>query len=264
MHPFLKWAGGKSWLFREGIFTMPDFQGDYREPFLGGGAAFFAQHPKSAFLSDANASLIELYRVVQSSPIELFNQLKLHSSNHSMEYYYKVRSNRFDTEIERAAQFLYLNRMCFNGLYRVNNQGKFNVPIGSNKKVLLENDNFEAWSERLRNVELEVLDFEKAIDKARKNDLIFADPPYTVRHNLNGFVKYNQKIFLWDDQVRLRDSLRRAKLRGAKFVLTNANHHSIRELYTDFTTITEIERRSSIASNNKFRGLYSEVIITSA
>lgn len=214
-------------------------------------------------LSDANAGLIELYQIVQSSPDALSDMLKYHSAKHSEEYYYETRAKSFETEIERAAQFLYLNRMCFNGLYRVNNKGKFNVPIGKNKKVLLENDDFGAWSNKLRNVRLQVLDFETAIDKAKKNDLIFADPPYTVRHNLNGFIKYNQKIFLWEDQVRLRDSLKRACARGAKFVLTNANHTSIHDLYSGFANISEVERRSSIAGNKNFRGTYSEVIVTS-
>ncbi len=263
MHPFLKWAGGKGWLFRNDKFRMPSFSGVYREPFLGGGAAFFAQNPQSAILSDSNASLIELYRAMQKTPNELEEKLKFHSAHHSYEYYYQLRNRYFDNEIERAAQFLYLNRMCFNGLYRVNNRGKFNVPIGSKKKVLLDNDNFLGWSIRLKNVQLEVMDFELAIKNASENDLIFADPPYTVRHNFNGFIKYNQKIFLWEDQIRLRDCLKNAVERGASFVLTNANHDSILELYSEFTDIVQIERRSSIASNNKFRGTYSEVIITS-
>jgi DNA adenine methylase len=263
MHPFLKWAGGKSWLFRDKKFKMPIFDGIYREPFLGGGAAFFAQSLDSAVLSDANTGLIELYRVVQLYPDALSDMLKNHSSKHSENYYYETRSRKFQNEIERAAQFLYLNRMCFNGLYRVNNNGTFNVPIGSNKKVLLENDNFSAWSQKLSRVTLEVSDFETAIDQAKENDLIFADPPYTVRHNLNGFIKYNQKIFLWEDQVRLRDSLQRAHSRGVNFVLTNANHTSIHDLYSGFADIAEIERRSSIAGNKNFRGTYSEVIVTS-
>lgn len=263
MHPFLKWAGGKSWLFRDKAFEMPSFDGTYREPFLGGGAAFFAQNLENAVLSDANAGLIELYRVVQSRPDALSETLKYHSSKHTEAYYYETRAKSFETEIERAAQFLYLNRMCFNGLYRVNNNGKFNVPIGSNKKVLLENDDFSVWSNKLKNVILEVSDFEIAIDQANENDIIFADPPYTVRHNLNGFIKYNQKIFLWEDQVRLCDSLKRACARGVKFVLTNANHTSIHDLYSGFANIAEIERRSSIAGNKNFRGTYSEVIVTS-
>ena len=263
MHPFLKWAGGKSWLFRDGRFKMPSFSGTYREPFLGGGAAFFAQQPPVSLLSDSNSSLIELYQAVQNTPKELEEALVLHSNNHSNEYYYETRAKEFTTSIERSAQFLYLNRMCFNGLYRVNNSGKFNVPIGSKNKVILDNDNFVGWSARLKNVVLEVMDFETAIQKAAKNDLIFADPPYTVRHNLNGFIKYNQKIFLWEDQIRLRDCLKEAVNRGADFVLTNANHESIRDLYSEFSNIIEIERRSSIASDNKFRGNYSELIIMS-
>jgi DNA adenine methylase len=263
MHPFLKWAGGKSWLFRDNVFQMPEFEGLYREPFLGGGAAFFAHNPKRAFLSDANSDLIELYRVIQSKPVELLDNLKEHSALHSTEYYYKIREETFAGDVDRAAQFLYLNRMCWNGLYRVNNKGKFNVPIGSKKRVLLDSDDFQGWSKRLKNIKLDVLDFEVAIDKSEAGDLIFADPPYTVRHNLNGFIKYNQKIFLWEDQIRLQKSLKRAVDRGVKFVLTNADHHSIHELYADFAEIKTIERRSSIAAKNKFRGKYSEVIITS-
>lgn len=263
MRPFLKWAGGKSWLFNDRKFHIPPFDGVYREPFLGGGAAFFSQLPKKAALSDENKSLIELYQVMKSNPSKLKLSLMKHEKAHCRDYYYYLRSSNFNSKLDRAAKFLYLNRTCWNGLYRVNNLGEFNVPIGSKSSVIYDTDDFEGWSNALKTVEIRAMDFEQAIDKANDGDLIFADPPYTVRHNHNGFLQYNQKIFSWDDQVRLRDSLKRARARGAHFILTNANHQSVRELYSEFTNTIEVERRSGIAASNKFRGRVTEIIVTS-
>ena len=173
-----------------------------------------------------------------------------------------MRSIKPRTPITRAARFIYLNRTCWNGLYRVNLNGQFNVPIGTKKNVLLDSDNFEELSKLLRDTRLIVSDFEAIIEQAQAGDLVFADPPYTVRHNLNGFVKYNEKIFHWDDQIRLRDCLVRAHDRGCLIFLTNANHPSVMKLYKGHFDISSLKRSSVIAANSSDRGKYEELVIT--
>lgn len=158
---------------------------------------------------------------------------------------------------------VYLNRTCWNGLYRVNKKGEFNVPIGTKTNVLLEEDNFELLSNILQFVNLDSCDFEITIDKAKKNDFIFVDPPYTVKHNLNGFVKYNENIFSWQDQIRLKNSISRAIDRGAHVLVTNANHKSIEELYKGCGKMILLNRASVIAGKAEARGIYSELAIKS-
>lgn len=262
MRPFLKWAGGKRWLFESDQFVLPNYSGRYFEPFLGGGAVFFSCQPSMAILSDANAKLIELYVVVRDNVEELVNHLRQHALFHCKEYYYEVRERLFFTPVERAAQFLYLNRTCWNGLYRENLRGKFNVPIGTKQTVIFDSDDFPAWSRALSDCWIECRDFEAAIEESDAGDFVFVDPPYTVRHNMNGFVKYNQNIFAWKDQVRLRDALARAADRGVQFAMTNADHESVRELYTGFGTHRELVRHSVIAGSSKHRARSTELLVT--
>lgn len=261
MRPFLKWAGGKRWLFESIGFELPQYEGRYVEPFLGGGAVFFEAMPKCAVLSDTNSRLIELYIVIRDNCADLKRQLNVHARNHSKEYYYTVRARRCRTRVTRAAQFLYLNRTCFNGLYRENKFGEFNVPIGTKSTVIFPNDDFEAWSSALLGHQISCRDFEETIDDARSGDLVFVDPPYTVRHNMNGFVRYNQSIFAWEDQVRLRDALMRAYGRGVRFVMTNANHQSIRELYEGLGEQSYLSRFSVLAGDAKHRAQSTELLI---
>lgn len=262
LKPFLKWAGGKRWLFESGQFTLPQFSGKYIEPFLGGGAVFFSALPNNAVLSDANGRLIELYSAIKERPFEFDRKMREHAQFHSREYYYYMRSQDFFDGVLRAAQFLYLNRTCWNGLYRENLRGEFNVPIGTKQTVVFDNDDFFAWSSVLRGVRLEHRDFETAIDEAEEGDFIFVDPPYTVRHNMNGFIKYNQNIFAWDDQVRLRDALRRATARGVGFAMTNADHESIRDLYEGIGQHRKLSRHSVIAGSAAHRAKATELLIT--
>lgn len=157
--------------------------------------------------------------------------------------------------------FCTLNRACWNGLYRENLQGKFNVPIGTKSKILFESDNFSTVSEYLKDVILSCNDFEQTIDKATINDLVFVDPPYTTAHNFNGFVKYNQTIFSWDDQIRLRNSIARAADRGAKIIVTNAMHQSVVDLYEGISTIVEVPRQTIISGSSKGRKHTAESLI---
>ena len=262
LKPFLRWAGGKRWLFESGQFSFPNFRGRYIEPFLGGGAVFFELQPTRALLSDANGRLIELYTVVRDEWKKFERLLRQHSMAHSKNYYYETRLKRFRNPVKRAAQFMYLNRVCWNGLYRENKKGQFNVPLGSKQTVIFPEDDFQAWSKALEGATLIQQDFEIAIDASRKGDFLFIDPPYTVRHNMNGFVRYNQHIFAWGDQIRLRDALGRAVDRGVKFAMTNADHKSVRELYSGFGQHTHIARHSVIAGNSFYRSPATELLIT--
>ncbi len=260
--PFLKWAGGKRWLapsIQEQIGTI---EGRYIEPFLGSGAVFFRLRPKSALLNDANTDLIDTYKAIQQDYKSVVKHLTRHHRLHSKEYYYQTRDYAPRCLFRRAAKFIYLNRTCWNGLYRVNLNGIFNVPIGTKASVLLASDNWEQVSEFLQNTRLSSGDFESVIDQAEKGDLIFADPPYTVKHNYNGFIKYNEGLFSWADQERLSLALLRARIRGANIIATNANHESVRALYKNHAFVTHtIERNSVLSGDPKFRGRFQELLI---
>ena len=163
--------------------------------------------------------------------------------------------------IERAARFLYLNRACWNGLYRVNRKGRFNVPIGTKQKVAFESDDFEGVSRLLKKMELRCADFEEVVDKASYKDFVFVDPPYTVKHNLNGFIKYNDEMFSWQDQERLLRSVERAANRGCYVTVTNADHDSVKSLYKN-ANYKQIPRASIIAGPTDKRVKITEAMFT--
>jgi len=261
--PFLKWPGGKRWFVSHHLDVFPKNYNRYIEAFTGSASVFFALRPKNAILCDSNEELMATYRAVKSRSGKVVAALKLHADKHSDTYYYKVRDEAPKDAIARAARLIYLNRTCFNGIYRVNRKGQFNVPRGSKDAVLMESDDFSSIASALRKAQLIAGDFSAAIDQATEGDLVFADPPYTVRHNNNGFLNYNEKIFSWSDQIRLADCLARAMERGAFVVSTNANHDSVRELYTErgFRCRTT-SRFSAISGTGKDRGQYEELIIT--
>lgn len=240
--------------------TLPHFK-CYIEPFIGGGAGFFAIRPPRAILSDVNPELIELYEAMKVAPKDLRECLSRHQAHHSEQYFYKVRSVIPDDRIERAARTLYLNRTCWNGLYRLNQAGDFNVPIGTKTKVILPSDNFEFTAKLLKVAEILQSDFEPVIDRAVEGDLIFIDPPYTVRHNMNGFVKYNERIFSWADQVRLQSAVARASGRGAAIIVTNADHTSVRQLYEGIGLHETINRASVISGKSSGRTITSELLV---
>ncbi|RDB60511.1 DNA methyltransferase [Gordonibacter sp. 28C] len=262
MKPFLNWAGGKRWLtvkYPEYFFCSYE---RYIEPFLGSGAIFFAHQPKNAILSDSNQQLIDTYKAVRDDYDKVLNILKIHDSNHCTEYYYNTRNRQCTKSHTKAAQFIYLNRTCFNGLYRVNKEGVFNVPIGTKKNVLREDDDFSAWASILKNAIFYAQDFEKTIQMAHRGDFVYVDPPYTVRHNQNGFLKYNEKIFSWNDQERLSRSLNDASDRGAKILISNADHDSIHSLYSmERWTIDRVTRFSGIAAASGNRKGITEILI---
>ena len=260
MKPFIKWAGGKRWLVEKSDFELPRFSGRYIEPFLGGGAVFFHLKPKQALLSDVNPKLINVYNAIQDDWSKVEAELKRLQRLHSKEFYYQERARKRKNPHTKAAQFLYLNRTCWNGLYRENLSGKFNVPIGTKTQVVMPDDDFEAISRCLKSADILVCDFEETLSKARPGDFVFLDPPYTTAHNTNGFVKYNQNIFSWDDQIRLRDAATAAVARGAKVVVTNANHESIHDLYANLGGSRIVSRASVISGKNSGRGKTSEAV----
>lgn len=262
LEPFLKWPGGKRWFANRHLELVPEFSGKYIEPFAGSASLFFALSPKKAILSDVNPELANVYREVKLRHQKVLSLLQEHAARHSDKYYYQVRSENPTGKTERAARFIYLNRSCFNGIYRVNLKGEFNVPKGSKEKIILETDDFAATSKRLRGAKILCRDFEKVIDLAQNDDLVFADPPYTVRHNNNGFIKYNENLFSWSDQERLAAALARAVKRGAKILATNANHSSLVELYSAYGFATQpLSRFSSISGKGGARKMYEELLI---
>lgn len=260
IQPFLKWAGGKRWLINHVDKIIPRFNGKYIEPFLGSGAVFFHLAPSSAILSDTNKDLILTYQAIRSDWKKVEKVLEKHQKKHSKEYYYSIRSSRPRLPHTKAAQFIYLNRTCWNGLYRVNLSGAFNVPIGTKNKVILESDRFDEIAKRLEKAELSTSDFELTINRAGEDDFVFVDPPYTVKHNYNGFIKYNENLFSWEDQLRLKSSIDRAVERGAKVLVTNANHPSLKELYRDYRQLG-MSRKNALAAQAKHRGRFEELLI---
>lgn len=259
--PFLKWAGGKRWFTERFMSMIPASFNRYVEPFVGSGAVFFALKPKSAQLSDLNADLISCYLAVKRNPLQIARLLEGHQRKHSDKYYYQIRAKKPRDPVELAAWFIYLNRTCWNGLYRVNARNEFNVPKGTKTKVVLPTDNFEMSSVVLASANILHQDFEKALEDSGDGDFVFVDPPYTVKHNLNGFIKYNDRIFSWSDQVRLRDAVVSAARRGAMILVTNANHESIRDLYGKVGRQEVVDRASVLSADPAYRARTEELTI---
>lgn len=260
--PFLKWAGGKRWFAGRAADLLPKKYERYVEPFLGGGALYFSLCPDRALLADLNPRLIETYEAIQSDWRRVYQELEVHQEQHTRAYFYEERARARRAAYSRAAQFIYLNRTCWNGLYRVNRAGQFNVPIGTKSTVLLDTDDFEAVSAQLAKSELRCSDFGPVLDECGSGDFVFVDPPYTVKHNVNGFIKYNETLFSWNDQIRLRDAVMSASRRGAKVLVTNADHPSVRRLYDGIGLMRSISRASVLAGSSDFRAQVSELVVT--
>jgi DNA adenine methylase len=260
--PFLKWAGGKRWLANTALEVFPSDYKRYVEPFLGSGALYFHLKPKCALLADLNPRLIETYKGIRDEWHKVRDALKRHHLKHNRVYYYEERARNHRVLSERAAQFIYLNRTCWNGLYRVNLDGVFNVPIGTKSAVVMDTDDFASVAALLKTARLQCCDFGEVLEDCRQGDLVFVDPPYTVKHNMNGFIKYNEKLFSWNDQVRLRDAVASAGRRGAQVVVTNADHPSVRDLYRGVGRIRNISRPSVLAANAAARASVNELLVT--
>jgi DNA adenine methylase len=259
MNPVLKWPGGKRWLIPNLLPLIPLQYGRYFEPFLGGGALFFALRPKRAQLSDTNAELISFYKTLKQNWRTVLSRTKEHKNDEAT--YYQMRSTEFGDEIDRAARFLYLNKTAFNGLHRTNSQGKFNVPFGNNRRSTVPAPGLAAGAARsLRSAKLLCLDFEVACENVERNDFVFFDPPYTVAHENNGFIKYNSSLFTWEDQERLRDCADILFRRRARFLITNAAHPSISLLYKGYKQLST-SRMSMLSADISARKKVNELII---
>ncbi|HLP88846.1 MAG TPA: DNA adenine methylase [Nostocaceae cyanobacterium] len=264
--PFLKWAGGKSRLIQQYQVYFPKNYQTYYEPFLGGGAVFFYLQPQKAILTDINAELINAYCCVRDHVEKLIDLLKEHQNRHSLSYYYDVRNYDKGSNLERAARLIYLNKTCFNGLYRVNSQGKFNVPVGRYKKPnICQEDLLRAAAQALTEVEIKQADFTEVLNFAvGEKDFVFCDPPYLPISNTSNFTAYSQNAFNIQDQERLRDTCAKLASRGVKVMICNSDSEVIENLYTEINfKIHKIKAARSINSNTKSRGLINELLITS-
>ncbi|MEO6436639.1 MAG: Dam family site-specific DNA-(adenine-N6)-methyltransferase [Tepidisphaeraceae bacterium] len=260
--PFLRWAGGKSWLVRraEALFGPLEFR-RYHEPFVGGGSFFFSlPSGTSAFLSDKNEALIGTYGAVRDDCERIIEILT--SLTNDATTYYEVRSSKSECRFEQAAHFIFLNQTSFNGIYRVNLVGKYNVPYGYRTKDFVQAEILREASRRLATARLRSADFMAILDNVRDGDLVFIDPPYTVSHNKNGFIKYNQSLFSLEDQTRLATFVQEVRSRRAHYILTNAAHDAIEAIFRTSDLRIEVKRASLIGGKNAHRGATSEYLFT--
>lgn len=258
---FLKWPGGKRWLTSRLVPVIRAFlKGQYIEPFLGGGAAFFALRPAKTLLSDINDDLINSYVQVRDNPEALERLLRAIPVD--KQTYYQIRAQNPSIRLERAARFLYLNRTAFGGMYRLNRDGLFNVPYGGGERtpeILWRTGLLSKASHALKKAKIQSSDFECIIDQAVAGDVVYCDPTYTVAHNKNAFVRYNERNFSWTDQNRLATAAKRACARGVFVIISNAAHESISKLYWPFRPLL-LERPSLLSPHQKARGYVDEYL----
>ncbi len=273
--PFLKWAGGKRKLFESYLPYFPSQFKHYFEPFIGGGAVLFnlfERHPEmQATIIDINQELINAYNVVKTHVEELIALLARHKQNHSKEYFYKVRAWDQDlavftglSDTERAARLLYLNKTCFNGLYRVNSQGFFNVPFGRYKDPqIYDPENLRSASKLLKNVEVLCASFDKVVDLAKKGDFLYFDPPYQPISSTANFTSYTSHNFDETSQRSLRKIFEILDQRGCYVVLSNSANQFIQDLYQDLEGIqvNKILASRAINRDGTKRGKIPEILI---
>lgn len=264
--PFLKWPGGKRQLLHELLKRFPKEYNRFFEPFVGGGALFFKIKPEYGYISDINPDLINLYEVVQNNVEELIDNLKKHQNNEK--YFYKLRSvdrtqdyKRW-SNIEKASRLLYLNKTCFNGLYRMNSDGHFNVPFGFYKNPnIVDEDNLIACSTLLKKTEIALSSFEEVGKKARKNDFVYFDPPYVPLNKTSSFTKYYKDDFDLDAQFSLRELCDKLDERGVHFMLSNSYTETVKDLYKNYNVKT-VKANRAINCKADGRGKINELIIT--
>jgi len=271
--PFLKWAGGKSSLLKQYARFFPtEPVNTYFEPFVGSGAVFFylqgEQIARSVRLSDINAELINVYRVVRDDVEALIDCLLHHKLHHSLWYYYHIRGldrepgwRERASHVERAARMIYLNKTCYNGLWRVNSRGEFNVPMGRyNNPRICDEPRLRAASRALRGVELAHMSFEEAVADAGPGDFVYFDPPYMPLSDTANFTSYTQDGFGESEQARLADVFRELDRRGVRVMLSNSEHPLVRKLYAGFR-IEQVYARRHINSHANGRGPIHEVVV---
>lgn len=235
-------------------------RGRYFEPFLGGGAVFLALQPARAVLSDNNTELIESLNVLRSVPDGVLERLWRFSN--SADCYYSVRASRPTTGVGTAARFIYLNRTCWGGIYRLNRRGEFNVPFGDSGRVICRKRDLEENARSLSRAKLLCRDFEASMRQAKAGDVIYADPPYTTKGHNNGFVRYNERLFAWKDQKRLAAAARAATRRGAFVAVSGLWHKDVLGLYPGWCRM-RLDRPSNVAGDPAYRGRAHEVVLFS-
>jgi DNA adenine methylase len=265
--PFLKWAGGKGRLLSLYEPYVPKEFKRYLEPFVGGGAMFFwlanRKQPLPALLSDLNAELLEVYQEVQQHPGALLDCLRQHAAAHDQDYYYAVRSQDALglSRLQRAARLLYLNKTCYNGLYRVNSKGQFNVPIGRYKEPnIVQEERIWAAHAALQEAELVVASFETVCQGARKGDFVYLDPPYQPLNATSNFTGYTKESFGEAQQLLLAQCFEKMVRRGCHVLLSNSDTEFVRYLYRNYQA-RSISAARSINSKSAGRGVVAELLV---
>ncbi len=270
--PFVKWAGGKRQLIPILNQNLPESFGTYYEPFLGGGALLFHiltdKNGQKCSISDLNSDLVLAYTTIRDRIDSLIASLKNHEKNYqknSESYYYSIRESNPRSEIEKTSRLIFLNRTCFNGLYRVNSKGKFNVPLGkySNPNIVNE-ENLHAVSNILQSsrISIKCRDFEAVLRDAKKGDLIYFDPPYQPTSATANFTSYTNKDFTYDDLTRLAELCLKLDSRGCNVLLSNSDSKEVTDIFAKNPwKITRIEANRSINSNSKKRTGHFELLI---
>lgn len=263
--PFLKWVGGKRQLLHEIVPRLPKYS-RYFEPFIGGGALFFHLQPKNAYITDINLELINVYRIIRDDVHELIKDLKKHTND--KEYFLKIRD--IDRSIEyiawdqvsKASRFIYLNKTCFNGLYRVNSKGQFNVPFGkyANPKILDE-ENLLNCSRVLQDTYIETAHFSNVLNHAQEGDFVYLDPPYIPVNQTSNFTSYSKEGFGDTEHWKLKEVCDRLTKKGVKFMLSNSYTERTLSLYKDYNIYT-VSASRSVNSDASKRGKVFEVICT--
>lgn len=270
--PFVKWVGGKRQLLaqfrRLNLYPPEKFNietGRYFEPFVGGGAVFFDLLPERAYLSDLNNELVTTYNVIRSDVENLIKSLKKHKLD--KEYFLKIRAQNPEnlSDLNTASRFIYLNRTCFNGMYRVNSKGGFNVPFGKYTNPLIcDEDNLRKASKALKNVEIKKQDYKEVLKKAKKGDFIYFDPPYYPVSKTASFTSYTSESFLDKEQIELRDTFVELHKRGCFVMLSNSDTPFINKIYSEpkGLRITKVQAGRAINSDASKRGKITEVLVT--
>lgn len=270
--PFVKWVGGKRQLLRQfrelGLYPPDGFNpmtSTYFEPFVGGGAVFFDLLPKKAELSDLNNELVTTYNAIKNDIDALIESLKKH--RYEKEYYLKVRAKdpKGLSELEIASRFIFLNRTCFNGMYRVNSKGGFNVPFGKyTNPIICDEKNLRKVSKALQKVTVKNQDYKNVLKKAKKGDFVYFDPPYYPVSKTASFTSYTPDSFLEQEQTELRDTFVELHKRGCFVMLSNSDTPFINELYSSIkgVKVTKVAAGRAINSNGAKRGPISEVLVT--
>lgn len=267
--PIVKWVGGKRQLLDEIMPFIPDKYTTYVEPFVGGGALFFEIQPKKAIINDYNEELINMYQIVRDYPDELIDILKEHEDSNSEDYFYTIRSLDRNSEythlgdVKRAARIIYLNKTCYNGLYRVNAAGQFNTPYGKYKNPCIVNATvIKAMSSYLNNKEISIRqgDYRDVLKNVHKGAFVYLDPPYMPISSSASFTGYTENGFSYKEQVELKKACDKLRDRGIIFVQSNSDCPEIRELYSGYDIVT-VQAKRAINSNALKRGEVNEVLI---